>query len=172
MAYNRKILVMVLLTMPALIVTSCSYSFTGASVPPHLQTISIPTIEDRSGKAEPNLGERLTTVLIEKFTHDNTLKVVNSSNPDCILEAAITSLTDQLSVVSGNETATTQRITINVKVVYRDLIKKKKIFERNFSQYSDYETDSADLITVRNNAIERVLDFIADDILLAVVSNW
>ncbi|MFZ6032898.1 MAG: LPS assembly lipoprotein LptE [Melioribacter sp.] len=171
MAYNKKILNTILLTV-ALIAGGCSYSFTGASVPPHLQTISIPTIEDRSGKAEPNLGERLTTLLIEKFTYDNTLQVTNSSNPDCILEAAITSLTDELSVVSGNETAMTQRITINVKVVYRDLIKKKKIFERNFSQYSDYETDGADLIAARNNAIEQVLDFIADDILLAVVSNW
>ncbi|AFN74847.1 hypothetical protein MROS_1613 [Melioribacter roseus P3M-2] len=131
MAYNKKILNTILLTV-ALIAGGCSYSFTGASVPPHLQTISIPTIEDRSGKAEPNLGERLTTLLIEKFTYDNTLQVTNSSNPDCILEAAITSLTDELSVVSGNETAMTQRITINVKVVYRDLIKKKKYSKEIF----------------------------------------
>ena len=53
----------------------CAYSFTGASVPPHLKTIAIPIADDRSGSGEPGLRESLTQKLIKQFIDDNTLQV-------------------------------------------------------------------------------------------------
>ena len=49
----------------------CPYSFSGASVPPHLKTIAIPFAEDRSGSGEPGLRELLTEKLTQKFIDDN-----------------------------------------------------------------------------------------------------
>ena len=63
----------------ALFFSGCAYSFTGASVPPHLKTIAIPLVDDQSGLGEPGLREKFTTELIQLFTSDNSLEVADRS---------------------------------------------------------------------------------------------
>ncbi|MBU1677492.1 MAG: hypothetical protein KKD86_01345 [Bacteroidetes bacterium] len=153
-------------------IAGCSYSFTGASVPPHLQTIAISIVQDRSNKGEPNLDNLFTDELINKFLNDNTLEVTDKNNADALLECTILSLSDSPELISGDrEKATTRRMTITVKVQYKDLVNKKSVFDKNFSNYETYDTES-DFISARNSAIEAVVDYLTEDILLGVVSNW
>jgi hypothetical protein len=148
----------------------CIYSFTGAAVPSHLKTIAIPIAEDRSGSGEPGLRELLTDQLIRKFIDDNTLQVSERTNADAILECTLTSLSDAPAVVTAGETVTARRITISVRVVYRDLVQRKVIFDKNFSNYGDYESGGG--IIERSSAIETAVDRITEDILLDTVSGW
>ena len=150
---------------------ACSYSFSGASVPSHLKTINIPILADRSGSGEFDLSDKLTKQLIQKFVNDNTLQVSDRSNSDSMLDGTITSLTDAPAVVSGGENVTTRRITITVRVVFKDLVKRTTVFERNFSNYGDYPVEG-DITVVRKQAIDVAIDKITEDILLGVVSNW
>lgn len=173
----RRVFLLFSISICLINLSGCSYSFTGASVPPHLKTISIPLFIDRSGSGEFDLSERLTNGLTRKFIDDNTLTVGDKLKSDSIIEGTIVSLTDAPAVLSGadkvGENITSRRITITVKAVYRDLIKRQIIFERNFSNYGDYPVnDSVDIITVRRKAIETAIDRITEDILLGVVSNW
>jgi Lipopolysaccharide-assembly len=162
-----------MLFVPAAVVTftACSYSFTGASVPAHLKTISIPVFSDRSGSGEFDLSNLLTRQLIQKFVDDNSLKYSDRINSDATLEGSVVSFSDAPSVVSSGETITTRRITITVKIVYKDLVKKQTIFDKNFSNYGDY-TVTGDITTVKKTAITTAIDKITEDILLGVVSNW
>lgn len=169
MAFNKKVYILLILLMG---LESCRYSFTGASVPSHLRTIAITTFIDRSGSGEPDIGNKITNQLIQKFINDNTLQVTDRLNSDCILEGTVTSLTETPAVFSGNETITAQRITISVHVTYKDLIKRQTIFERDFSNYTDYKLDSSNIINARKSAIDETIDKITEDILLGVVSNW
>jgi len=148
----------------------CAYSFTGASVPKYLKTIAIPNAEDRSSSGEPGLSEMFTSKLTQKFIDDNTLQVTNKSNADAILECTITSLSDVPSVVAAGENVTSRRITITVRVVYKDLVKRKTVFDKSFSNYGDYRSGGS--INDRKNAIETAIDRITDDILLDTVSGW
>ncbi|MDP3443503.1 MAG: LPS assembly lipoprotein LptE [Ignavibacteria bacterium] len=153
---------------------SCSYSFTGASVPPHLKSISIPIFADRSGSGEFDLSKRMSDMVIKKFIDDNTLMVTDRAKSDAYLEGIISSLADAPSVVSGSTTGGTvasRRVTINVRIVYKDLIKKQTILDKTFSNYGDYVT-TGDINSARKTAIERAIELVAEDILLAVVSNW
>lgn len=173
----RRVFLLLSISICLINLSGCSYSFTGASVPPHLRTISIPLFVDRSGSGEFDLSERLTNELTRKFIDDNTLTVGDKLKSDSIIEGTIVSLTDAPAVLSGadkvGENITSRRITITVKAVYRDLIKRQIIFERSFSNYGDYPVnDSVDIITVRRKAIETAIDRITEDILLGVVSNW
>lgn len=152
-------------------ITACSYSFSGASVPSHLKTISIPIFSDKSGSGEFDLNQKLTRQLIQKFIDDNTLLVSDQLNSNALLECTVTALSDAPAVVSGGEKVTIRRITISVRVVYKDLVKKQQIFDRNFSNYGDY-TVGGDITSVRRQAIDIAIDKIAEDILLGVVSNW
>lgn len=148
----------------------CAYSFTGASVPEHLKTIAIPIADDRSGSAEPSLREKLTQKLIQKFIDDNTLQVSERTSANALLECSVVSLSDAPAIVSAGESVTTRRVTIGVKVIYRDLVKRKTIFEKTFSNYSDYESNNP--VAGRTTAIEDALDKIGEDILLDTVSGW
>ncbi|HTR98852.1 MAG TPA: hypothetical protein VML00_03820, partial [Bacteroidota bacterium] len=60
----------------------CVYSFTGASVPAHLKTVAIPLVDDQSGFGEPGLREKFTNELIQLFTSDNSLEVVDRGTAD------------------------------------------------------------------------------------------
>ncbi len=166
-----KILSGIVLGVLTVIIFSCSYSFTGASVPPHLKTIAIENAIDRSGSGEPGLRDDFTNELIQKFLDDNSLQVTGKTNADAILECTILSLSDQPVVISGGEDVSTRRVKINVKAVYKDLVKKKTVFERTFSNYSDYK-NSGDILSQRNQAIKEAIDKITEDILLGVVSDW
>ena len=148
----------------------CAYSFTGASVPKHLKTIAIPIAQDKSGSGEPGLSELLTTSLTQKFINDNTLQVANKNNANALLECTIISLTDAPAVVAAGENVTSRRITITVQAVYKDLVERKTIFSKDFSNYGDYATTGS--IAERNTAIQKAIDNISEDILLATVSGW
>lgn len=147
-----------------------TYSFTGASVPEHLKTIAIPIAEDKSPAAIPGLRESLTDMLIQKFISDNSLQVTERSTADATLESVITSVTDAPAIVSAGEEITSRRLTINVKVVYKDLVQRKTIFENTFTNHGDYVPGEA--TNNRDNAIATAIDKISEDILLAVVSGW
>ncbi len=160
-----------LFALSVLTLFSCSYSFTGSSVPKHLKTISIPYCVDRSGSGEPNLADDFTRTLIDQFISDNSLQVTDKSNPDALLDCTITSISDSPTVIEGGENVSARRITINVHVVYKDLVKKKTVFDKTFSNYGDY-TNEGDIFSKRKEAIKIATDRVTEDILLGVVSNW
>ena len=148
----------------------CLYSFTGASVPEHLKTIAVPIADDRSGGAEPGLREKLTEVLTQKFIDDNTLQVTDKSNANAVLECTVVSLSDAPAIVTAGEQIATRRITISVQVVNKDLVKRKTIFEKTFSNYGDYPSGGS--IDSRSSAIDEAIEKITQDILLDTVSGW
>ena len=148
----------------------CFYSFTGASVPEHLDTIAIPIADDRSGSGEYGLRELFTNELTQKFIEDNNLSITDRTSANSILESIISSYTDAPAVVTSGEVVETRRITISVSVVFRDLVKRRTVYERTFSNYGDYPSGGS--IDQRREAIEVAIGRITDDILLDTVSGW
>ncbi len=156
--------------------TGCFYSFTGASVPSHLKTVAIPVFDDKSGYGDATLRESFTRKLTQKFIDDNTLMVAPKADADAILECTIVSVSPEVpqSVTSsenGTETVSVRRITVTVRAVFKDLVKKKTISEKRYSDYGDFDADT-DVVIGRKQAVESAIDKISDDILLGTVSNW
>lgn len=159
-----------LIILPILLL-ACSYSFTGSSVPSHLKTIYIPFCIDNTGSGEPTLADDFTSRLIDQFISDNSLSVSDKSKTDAMLDCTINSIQDAPTVIQGGETVSMRRLTINARVIYKDYVLKKTVFDKQFSAYSDYKTDG-DVSTLRSEAILSAVDLITEDILLAVVSDW
>jgi hypothetical protein len=166
----QKIFFLFIITVVINFIGCCVYSFTGASVPQHLKTVAIPIAEDRSGSGEPGLKELLTDQLVQKFINDNTLQVTEKVNADAVLECVILPMSDAPAVVSAGENVQARRITLNIQVTYKDLVKRKTIFDKKFSNYGDYPAGGT--ISERKNAIEVAMDKITEDILLDTVSGW
>ncbi len=155
----------------AIVISGCAYSFTGSSVPKHLKSIAIPFVVDRSGSGEPNMADDFTNTLIDKFISDNSLAITDKSKSDALLDCTINSISESPNAIQGGETVSTIRLKINARVIYKDFVLKKTVFEKNFSDYSDYANEG-DIPTNRSNAIQDAIDKITEDILLAVVSDW
>ena len=150
--------------------TGCIYSFKGGSVPPHLKTIAIPLFDDQSGRGEPGLRESFTNKLIESFRQDNSLRLSDRSHADALLEGIIQSISSTPLVVTTGETLTKQRLTITVKVTYQDLKMKKTVYDKQFSDYGDYDASGGQ--TQRQAAITAALDKLTEEILNDTVSGW
>ena len=168
---DSRIVLILLFSTLALINFGCgAYSFTGSSVPSHLKTIYIPVAQDKSIAAIPSLREILTDDLIQRFINDNSLQVANATSADATLDCIITSVTDVPAIVSAGEQINARKLTINVKVVYKDLVLKKTIFDQNFSSFGEYVPGQQ--VNEREEAIAVAIGNISEDILLAVVSGW
>lgn len=151
----------------------CPYSFTGASVPSHLKTVAIPLVDDQSNFGEPGLRERFTTELTNLFISDNSLEVADRTSADAILEGALTSVADAPSVVGTGvqgEQVSKWRITITVKFAFQDMKLRKKVWEKTFSNWGDY--DSGGGLSQRDAGVKEAIKKIAEDILLETVSGW
>ncbi len=148
----------------------CPYSFTGASVPPHLKTISIPIVEDQSGYGDPALRDRFSQQLLQRFVNDNTLQPADRSTADSIIEGVITAVKDAPAVVEGGDQVAKRRISITAHVVFRDLKLRKKVWEKDFTQWGDYSSGGG--LTQRNEGIAEAVRKITEDILNETVAGW
>jgi len=167
----KLIISVLLLGTLALINIRCSnYSFTGSSVPSHLKTIYIPVAQDKSPAGIPGLRELLTDNLVQKFINDNSMQVSGSTSANATLDCVITSFTDAPAIVSAGEQISARKITIIVKVVYKDLVMKNTVFDKNFTGYGEYPPAQTE--NKREDAIAIAVNNISEDILLAVVSGW
>jgi hypothetical protein len=151
-------------------VAGCIYSFKGGSVPPHLKTIAIPLLDDQSGSGESGVRENLTNDLITTFRQDNSLQIVDRAHADAVLEGTIQSITSAPLVLSSGETLTKQRVTVTVKITYNDMKLKKAIYDKQFSEYGDYDVSGGP--SQRQTAISAALDKLTQDILNETVSGW
>jgi len=148
----------------------CPYSFTGASVAKHLKTIAIPLVDDQSGFGAAGLRELFTTELTNLFITDNSLQVADKTAADSILEGVIASVSDAPSVVAQGEEVTKRRITVTVRCAYQDKVQRKRVWEKTFSQWGDY--DSGGGLSQREAGLREAIRKLTEDILLETVSGW
>ena len=150
--------------------SGCPYSFTGSSVPAHLKTVAVPLFDDQSGSGEPGIRELLTNKLLNRFRQDNSLEVADKTRADSMIEGTIVSMGSQPNVITAGETVSRNRISIGVKAAFQDLKLRKKVYEKQFSEWGDYDISGGP--EQRQAAIDAALEKLAEDILLETVSGW
>lgn len=164
-----KVFINIILVVLVVASTGC-YSFTGASVPSHLKTVAIPLMDDQTGLGEASLRERMTRTLTDLFIRDNSLEVADKSTADSILDGVIVSARDEIVSVGGGETVNKRRINMAVRVVYQDMKLRKRLYEKTFNNYGDYDPTAG--FAQRQTAFDEAIRKISEDILLETVSGW
>lgn len=165
---NIPLCITLLFGICCLVFAEGCYSFTGASVPAHLKTVAIPLAEDVSGFGEAGLREKFTQKLIELFRGDNNLEIGERLTADSIVEGTIIQVTDAPQVISGNDIVSTRRVTITVRASFTDMKLRKKVWERDFSNWGEYTQGQQ----TRDVALTDAVNKVAEDILLETVSGW
>ncbi len=153
-----------------IVLSSCTYSFKGGSVPPHLKTVAIPIVEDQSGYGDPTLRDLFTQKLVERFTNDNTLQLTDRNSADSMLEGVVTDVKDAPEVLQGGEQVTLRKITVTVRMAFQDLKLRKKMWEKSYSEWGNYPSGGG--LTQRNEGVQTAVEKLTEDILNDTVAGW
>jgi hypothetical protein len=147
-----------------------SYSFSGASIPVEAKTYSVAFFRNNATLVEPTLSQTLTDALKNKMTNQTRLVQVDR-NGDLAFEGVITNyVPSQPGAISGEE-ALLNRMTITVSVKFSNAIEPTQNFEKTFTQYTEYDSQT-DLMSIQSSLITTVVELLVDDIFNQAVVNW
>jgi hypothetical protein len=146
------------------------YSFTGTSISPEAKTVSIAYIENMAPIVYPSLSNTLTEALKDKFTRNTRLSLVTEDG-DLQFEGEITNYDVTSMAVQANEIASTNRLTVTVKIRYINNIDTKQSYDKSFSQYEDFDS-SQTLDSAQEQLVTQIIEKLIEDIFNNAVANW
>ena len=153
------------------------YSFTGASLGPEVETISIQNFYNDSGGGPPNMSQ-LFTEKIKDYYQQNTNLTLVDNNGDLLVEGSISryEFTPVAPRASGNDeigdVASLMRLNITVNATYINTYDDEFNFDnRSFSFFADFDAEQ-DPASVEDELIDEILEQIVFDIFNASVANW
>lgn len=158
--------------------SSCGiYSFTGASISPDVQTISIQTFFNNANLGPSNMSQVFTEAIKDYYLQNTSLSLVNDDG-DLQIDGSIERYT--LSPVaptasndpSGIDFSTLTRITISVRSEYINTKDETFDFDQSFSFFQDFDQTTTDLSASEDAFVEEIFDQIILDIFNASVANW
>lgn len=162
------------MSVVALICAGCSfkvsYTLSGASIPVDATTFSVAYFPNNAAMVAPILSSTLTDELKNIFLSRTRLTEV-SEGGDFAFEGEITTYTSTTASISSDDYALMNRLTIGVKVRFTNLIDDSKSFNKSFSAYQDYPSESL-LTEVEGSLIPDIVDQLVLNIFQAAASDW
>ena len=146
------------------------YKFTGTSIPLSASTVSIAYIENKAQLVNPALSNLLTEKLKEKYRKMTRLKLVDEDG-DFSFEGEITGYESTTMGYTAEEVGALNRLTITVKIYFKNEADKTKDFEKSFSKYRDYPSEKS-LDQVEAGLVEEIVEEIVEDIFNATAADW
>lgn len=164
--------IIVLLLFP-LIATACkvSYSFNGASIDYNLtKTIFITDFQNQAPLVYAPLTQIFNETIKDVFTRNTKLQFTNV-NPDIEIEGEIIRYDFTPQSVKEDAYASETRLTVSVRMRYRNNKKPEEDKEETFSAYRDFNSNSM-IEEVQDQLIEQISKEIVDQIFNSTMSNW
>lgn len=161
-----------IIIVAALCVGACGiYSFSGTSIQPDVQTITINFIEYKAQRVNPSLSNDLTEALKEQFRKMTRLEQIEMDG-DMEVSGEITGYEVAATAVTANEVAAQNRLTVTVKISFQDRKYPEEDFDsKSFSAYADYDSSNS-LDAVESALCQEIVDKLVEDIFNACVAQW
>tara|TARA_R110002124_G_C8951264_1_gene513323 strand:+ start:1686 stop:2138 length:453 start_codon:yes stop_codon:yes gene_type:complete len=148
------------------------YSFTGASIPPGVNSIYIPFFPDRSRSGLGDLSDRLNRILIDRFINQSKLNLASSEeDADAILDGFISTYSNRPFSIGGNEQANQNQVQIAVNASFIYTRNDEPEWDKSFSGNFTFDPTD-DPITGEQTAADEALEQIANNMFNDAVSNW
>ncbi|MCM1030825.1 MAG: LPS assembly lipoprotein LptE [Oscillibacter sp.] len=150
---------------------SISYSMTGASISPEVKTFSVDYFQNKALLVVPYLSTLFTEKLKTYMRTKTSLKEMTDNNGDIRFSGEIVGYYQKPIDIQRDEIATSNRLTIEIRVKYINTKDDKYDFDSRFSNYADYDIN-ADFDAIEEDLITQILDKIIDDIYNKALVNW
>lgn len=147
------------------------YSFSGASIPVEMKTVSVQFFENNAPMVVPYLSQQFTEDLKERIRNQSRLSLVRAE-ADASFEGRITDYNIRPAAIQGNERAGLERLTISVSVKYTNIAKPDLNFERTFTRFKDFSTQGKSIQAQEQQLIKDINVQLTEDIFNAAFANW
>ena len=155
----------------SILLFSCGiYSFNGASIPKNAKTVSVDYFINSAPTKQPTLSQVLSEKLKDFFTTQTNL-IIAQNNGDLNFKGEIIKYEIKPIAIQSNETAGQNRLTISIKVNFKNSYDNEFDFEHTFSRYIDYES-SQNFSEIESFLIEEISTELIEDIFNKAVVNW
>ena len=74
-------------------------------------------------------------------------------------------------MVQQGEQVSKRRITVTARFAFQDMKLRKKVWEKNFSNWGDYDSGGGGL-SQRQAGLQEAIRKLTEDVLLETVSGW
>jgi outer membrane lipopolysaccharide assembly protein LptE/RlpB len=144
----------------------CGYSLRG-TLPGHIRTVAVPVFRNRT--SEPGVENFLTGAVVEAFSTNGRLKVVQAEQADSILEGEVTGYQIQSVAFDPGANVQQYRLVVTMNLRFRDVKRDSVLFEQqNLQERSDFRTLGVVSQTISRE--ETALRAAATDIARAIVA--
>ncbi|RZK43757.1 MAG: hypothetical protein EOO90_02385 [Pedobacter sp.] len=158
-----------------ILISSCSYKFNGASIPPEMKTLSVPVFENVAQLVDPYLSNNLTEDFKTRIRTQSKLSITQNE-ADAKFEGKITDYDVKPTAIqnNANPVAGANRLTITVQVKYTNLIKgnEKQSFDESFTAFTDFTTSSQPFAQQQQVLNKRVIDQLTENIFNRAFAQW
>ncbi len=153
------------------IITACGiYKFNDTSIAPDVHTISVYTIENKAMKVNPALSNTLTVALQDKYRKLTKLEMLEDGG-DLEVSGFISSYEITPTAVTSAEVAAQNRLTVTVKITFKNNKHEEENFESSFAAFQDYDS-TISLDAVEAQLVDEIVEILVDDIFNRTVANW
>ena len=155
-----------------LVYQSCgTYTFSGASIPEEMKTLSVQFFENNSILVVPYLSQQFTEALKERIRNQSRLSIVRTEG-DANFEGRISDYSIRPVAIQGNERAGLNRLTITVIVKYANALKPELNFEQSFQAFQEFSLNQGPLQTQEQKLITLINRQLTEDIFNRAFANW
>jgi hypothetical protein len=146
-------------------------SLTGGSINPNAKTVYVATFPNNASLVNPRLSQEFTTALKDRIQNQTPLTIVDTKNADYVFEGAITAYTISPIALQSNDIAAMNRLTITVRVTFKNKFEEILNFEQSFSRYSDYSS-ALNFSGIESGLMQEIVSFLTEDIFNKAFVNW
>ena len=165
-----------ILALPLLLILcgGCGiYSFSGSTLPPDVQTISIQNFENSTGEGPANLTQLVTNNFKIFYQRNSNLNIVQRDG-DLQLEGQIVSFTYTPAAIQRegiNDIAGLNRLTLGIQVRFTNAKNPEKSFDRLFSISQDFQ-QGRDVTQISPAEIDALTERLVVDVFNKTVADW
>ena len=133
-------------------------------------TFSVGYFKPKTAQASQVYAQRFSDGLKDFISSASPLKITNK-NGDLQYSGSITGYTISPASVGQGEVAALNKLTITVKVKYVNSREPDKSFEKSFSKFANYNSNS-DIFAVEEQLWEDINEQLINAIYNASIGNW
>lgn len=147
------------------------YSFSGTSIKPDVETITIEPVVNNALKVNPTLANSMTEALKDKFKKLTSLRE-EEEDGDLQLIVTIESYEVRAQAITADEIAAQNRLTVTANATFINILHPEENFEnKQFAAYQDYNSELS-LDAVEASLCDDIIETLVEDIFNASVAQW
>ncbi|SEQ81479.1 LptE family protein [Pedobacter rhizosphaerae] len=152
--------------------SSCAYSFGGASIPAEMKTVTVRIFENNAPLVVPTLSNQFTEAVKTRIRNQTRLSITPNEG-QAVFEGRITGYDIKPIALQSNSmpTAAGNRLTITVAVKFTNTLDSKGSFEESFTRYYDF-LNGASIQSLLPAAIENINKQLTEDIFNRAFAQW